>query len=91
VCGLTLRLRGGQESLAGAWRPEAQRLNLRLSGAWPPPALTLATDKNPFCPDDPFMPTRVLSSDDPDEALAPFGLAKGGPGAFEAICRRIRQ
>jgi hypothetical protein len=36
------------------------------------------------------VPTRVLSSDDPDDRFAPFVLTKGDAEAFEAICRRIQ-
>ena len=71
--------------------PKLSALNLRVSGTWQPPALTLAAEKNPFLPDGRFVPTRVLSSDDPDDSFAPFALTKGDPGEFEAICRRIRR
>jgi hypothetical protein len=71
--------------------PELSAPTLRLSGAWRPPALTFTTDSNPFLPDGRFVPTRVLSGDDPDDTFAPFVLTKDDEKAFEAICRRIRR
>jgi hypothetical protein len=69
--------------------PKLSALNLRLSGAWRPPALRLAADANPFLPDGRFVPTRALSSADPDDSFAPFELTKGNLEELEA-CRGIR-
>jgi hypothetical protein len=71
--------------------PSLSALDLRLSGKWRSPVLTLAPDANPFLPDGSFLPTRVLSSADPDDSIAPFDLSKGDEEEFEAICQRIRQ
>lgn len=71
--------------------PSLSALNLRLSGDWQSPELTLSSDANPFLPDGSFVPTRSLSSDDPDDSFAPFALTKSGPQALEAICQRIRR
>jgi hypothetical protein len=71
--------------------PSLSALNLRLSGRWRAPALTLEPDANPFLPDGSFSPSRVLSSDDLDDSIAPFALTKGDQEALEAICLRIRR
>jgi hypothetical protein len=67
--------------------PKLSALNLRLSGEWRPPALHLQSEANPFLPDGRFVPTRVLSSDDPDDSLAPFDLTRGTLEELDA-CRR---
>jgi hypothetical protein len=64
-------------------------LNLRLSGEWRPPVLHLQSEANPFLPDGRFLPTRVLSGDDPDDSLAPFDLRKGTIDDL-AACKRAR-
>jgi hypothetical protein len=71
--------------------PTLSALNLRLSGKWRSPELTLAPDANPFLPDGSFLPTRVLSSADPDDSIAPFSLTNGDEEALEAICQRIQR
>jgi hypothetical protein len=71
--------------------PTLSTLNLRLSGRWRAPMLTLEPDANPFLPDGSFSPSRILRSDDPDDAITPFTLAKGDAEDFEAVCQRIRQ
>jgi hypothetical protein len=71
--------------------PTLSALNLRLAGRWRAPVLTLTPDANPFFPDGSFSPSRVLSSDDPDDSFAPIALTKGDPEALDAICQRIRR
>jgi hypothetical protein len=70
--------------------PSLSALKLRLSGRWRAPSLTLEPNANPFLPDGSFSPTRVFSSDDPDDAIAPFDLDKEDPAAFEAMCHRLQ-
>ena len=57
--------------------PKLSALNLRLSGEWRPPVLHLQSEANPFLPDGRFLATRSLSSDNPDDSLAPFDLTRG--------------
>jgi hypothetical protein len=71
--------------------PKLSALNLRLSGEWHAPTLTLEPDANPFLPDGSFLPTRTLSSADPDDSIAPFTLTKDDQDALETICQQIRQ
>lgn len=71
--------------------PSLSALNLRMSGGWRAPELTLTPDANPFLPDGRFVSTRTLSSDDPDDSFAPAALTKGDTGAFEDICQRVQQ
>ena len=69
--------------------PKLSALNLRLSGEWRPPVLHLQSATNPFLPDGRFLPTRVLSSADPDDSFAPFDLTTGTIDDV-AACKRAR-
>jgi hypothetical protein len=57
--------------------PKLSALDLRLTGAWRPPVLSLRTDANPCEPDGSFMPARPSGGDDPDDPIAPFDLTRG--------------
>jgi hypothetical protein len=69
--------------------PKLSALNLRLSGEWEAPVLRLQSDANPFMPDGRFLPTRVLSGDDPGDSFAPIELRKGTLEDL-AACKRAR-
>ena len=71
--------------------PSLSALDLRLSGGWDAPELTLTPDANPFLPDGTFVSTRALSSDDPDDSFAPAILTKDGADAFEDICQSVQR
>jgi hypothetical protein len=79
----SLRLEYGDPSLSA--------LDLRFSGGWDAPELTLTSDANPFLPDGRFVATRSLSSADPDDSFAPATLTKAGSESFEDICQRVQQ
>lgn len=71
--------------------PSLSALNLRMSGSWDAPELSLTPETNPFLPDGRFLTTRVLSSDDPDDSFAPAILTKGSENTFEDLCQLVQQ
>ncbi len=72
--------------------PKLSALNLRMSGAWRPDALTLTVPRhNPFLPDGRFVTARTVSSADPDDYFAPATLTARDRATFDAICQRIRR
>lgn len=60
-----------------------------LRGSWHGATLAVTPTRNPFDPDGVYRPDRTVSSNDPDDPLAPTELRKGSMADFEAACRQL--
>lgn len=52
--------------------------------------LTVAGGYNPLMPDGSFMPSRIVSSADPDDSFVPATLVRADRDVFERACRQLR-